>query len=527
MAQTQPLFSAPNLVDRLVGYINPSAGIRRLQARSALQHAKAAFAPYDADSPSRNRKFYTNGLSPNQLTQKSAIALRNQARQLQRNHDISRGILRTMVNNIVGPNGIGIEPQPRRLDGSIHEEYAKQLRDAHREWALKPEVTKRHTYAKVQRLMCGTFLRDGESFAQELLGPVAGLVHGSRVPFSLEMFEADFVPYHYSQGTNTNQGIERNAWGEPTAYWVFKTNPLEGAGVFASDLKRVSADRVHHIALLDRIGQMRGITEFASIITRLEDIKDYEESERIAAKIAASLTAYIKKNTPDGYTGPNTDAQGIPVPRSVGMAPGMVIDSLAAGEEIGMIDSNRPNPNVVTFRQGQLRAIAAGVGASYSSIARDYNGTFSAQRQELVEQWVNYATLTDEFVGQFVQPTYATFVQACELSGTVRRPRDVLPGTEDDALFIAQAMPWIDPAKEASAYVTLVRAGFASEVEVIRKRGGNPRDLLEQVSQWRKESKDRELVFTSDGKNPESGFANAAPPGDPAPPDDLAPTPSA
>ena len=513
MDKPQTLFSALNLVDRLVGYVNPNAGLRRLQARTALQHLKAAFSPYDADSPSRNRKFYSNGLSPNQITQKSAVALRNQARQLQRNHDVSRGILRTMVNNIVGPNGIGIEPQPRKADGSIHEAYAKILRDAHREWALKPEVTKRHTYAKVQRLMCGTFLRDGEAFAQELMGSVPGLTHGSRVPFSLELFEADFVPYHYSQSPNVAQGIESNAWGQPIAYWVYKSDPMEGVGAFSSDLKRVSADRVHHIALLDRIGQMRGISEFASIITRLEDIKDYEESERVAAKIAASLTAFVKKNTPDGYTAPNTDESGNAVARNIGMAPGMIIDSLAPGEEIGMIDSNRPNPNVVTFRQGQLRAVAAGVGASYSSIARDYNGTFSAQRQELVEQWVNYATLTDEFVGQFVQPTYQSFVQACELSGLVRRPSDVVAGTENDALFIAQAMPWIDPAKEASAYVTLVRAGFASEVEVIRRRGGNPRDLLEQVTQWRKESKDRELVFTSDGKNPESGFANAMPPG--------------
>jgi lambda family phage portal protein len=504
------LFTPPNPIDKLVGFFNPSAGIRRLAARTALHHAMAAASPYDADTPGRSRKFYTQGLSPNQITQKSAIALRNQARQLHRNHDISRGILRTMVNNMVGPNGIGIEPQPRRADGSIHEDYAKALRDARREWAKRPEVTGRHTEAKVQRLMAYTWVRDGEAFAQELLGPVPGLTHGSRVPFSLELFEPDFVPYDYSQGTNVHQGIERNAWGKPTAYFVYKTNPLDGTANPAN-IKRISADVVHHVAMLDRIGQMRGISEFASIITRLEDIKDYEESERIAAKVAAALTAYVKRTSPDGYVGGETDDEGKPVPRNISMAPGTVIDSLAVGEEIGLIDSNRPNPNVVTFRQGQLRAAAAGIGVSYSSAARDYNGTFSAQRQELVEQWVHYATLTDEFVGQFVQPTYATFVRACTLSGAVPVPKDVVPGTEDDALYIAQSMPWIDPAKEASAYVTLVRAGFASEVEVIRKRGGNPRDLLEQVTQWRKEAADRGLTFTSNGENAEAGGAQNQP----------------
>ena len=509
----------PNIIDRMVGFFSPSSGLRRLGARTALRSLHAAASGYEADSPSRNRKFYTNQQSPNQLVGKSAVALRTQARQMQRNNDLARGIIRTMVNNIVGPSGIGIEPQPRRADGTIHEEYAAALRNAHRDWRRKPEVTGKHTDAKVQRLMAGTWLRDGESFAQELIGSVPGLQHGTRVPFSLEMFEPDLVPYHYSQGT-VSQGIDRNAWGRPTGYYVYKTHPSESMGVTAADLKRIPAERVHHIALLDRIGQMRGVSEFASIIGRLEDIKDYEESERIAAKIAASLTAYVKRTTPDGYSGPTLDPNGNPVPRSLRMAPGMVLDNLAAGEEIGIIDSNRPNPNVITFRQGQLRAVAAGVGASFSSIARDYNGTYSAQRQELVEQHIHYATLCDEFVGQFVQPVWASFVVACDLSGVVRRPPDVVLGSEDDALFIAQSMPWIDPLKEANAYHLLVRDGFASEVEVLRKRGVNPRDMLEQTASWRKKAAESGLIFSSDARNPEGG---GTPPNPPAPEPETTP----
>jgi lambda family phage portal protein len=429
---------------------------------------------------------------------------------LHRNHDISRGILRTMVNNMVGPQGIGIEPQPRRADGTIHEEYAAQLRTAWREFCLKPEVTGRHSMAKVQRLMALTWIRDGEAFAQELVGSVPGLTHGSRVPLSLEMFEPDLVPYDYQNvfpaGGSIEQGVERDAWGKPRAFYVYKRHPAEGVGVAygTGDLKRVPADRVHHIALLDRIGQMRGVSEFASIITRLEDIKDYEESERIAAKIAAALTAYVKKVSPDGYQGAQTDENGEPISRQLSMAPGMIIDDLQVGEEIGMIDSNRPNPNLVTFRGGQLRAIAAGVGVSYSSAAKDYNGTFSAQRQELVEQWVNYATLTDEFVGQFLQPLWDTFVRVADISGVVRKPRDVADESANDAMFLAQSMPWIDPLKEAKAYVELTRAGFASEVEVMRKRGVNPRDVMEQMATWRKLAAERELTLTSDGANSET-----------------------
>ena len=91
-------------------------------------------------------------------------------------------------------------------------------------------------------------------------------------------------------------------------------------------------------------------------------------------------------------------------------------------------------------------------------------------------------------------------VRMCEVSGAVPRPADVQPGTEDDALFVAQAMPWIDPLKEAEAWVALVRAGFASEVEAIRKRGASPRDVVEQIRAFRADAGD--LVFTADARVP-------------------------
>ena len=89
------------------------------------------------------------------------------------------------------------------------------------------------------------------------------------------------------------------------------------------------------------------MTKFASVITRLEDIKDYEESERVAAKIAAMLTAYIKRGTPDLYNPADQprDEQGNIIPREVSLQPGAIIDSLAIGEEIGLIDqTTQPQP---------------------------------------------------------------------------------------------------------------------------------------------------------------------------------------
>lgn len=482
-----------NPVDRLVAWLDPQRGLARLRNRTLLAH-------YEAARPNPQRKFRKDGGSPNHLVEQGAVPLRNQMRYLDRNHDLVVGSLDVLVNNTVGAHGIGVEFQPRTPNGEIHADYAAALSAAWRDWQRRPEVRWQHSYARCQRLLARTLYRDGEAFAQRLSGRVAGLDHGTAVPYSLELIEPDLVPMdHNDAARGIRQGIQYNAWVRPTGYWISKTHPGE-ATTLRQDLKVVPADRMLHLAHLSRIGQLRGVTRFASVIGRIEDIKDYEESERIAAKVAAMLTGYVKRQAPDGggYEGPLKDDNGNDLPRQVGLSPGTIIDTLAVGEEIGLIDSKRPNPNLITFRNGQLRAFAAGISASYSSISRNYDGTYSSQRQELVEQWVHYACLTDDFVSMAVQPMVEDFIRAADLSNVVPMPADLKPGTHDDVLYVAPSMPWIDMAKEATAWLTLSQAGFISEVEVIRKAGRNPDTVLEQIASWRKKVEEKELRFSSD-----------------------------
>lgn len=502
-----------NAYDRVRAWFNPADGVARLRNRMVL-------AAYEAAKPSKQRKFSRDASGPNVLTMQGAVAIRNQVRELERNHDLVKGAIDTLVNNAIGPNGIGVEFQPRRRDGSIHTEYRDALTEAYRNWQVAPEVTRTYTWPRAQRLVARTFFRDGEAFAQRIMGPVQFLTHGSAVPYSLELMEPDLVPMSYTDaGQNILQGIQRDAWGQRRAFFVYKRHPGEWWGVpTLGDLKNISADRMLQVAQLDRLHQLRGVSRFASVITRLADIKDYEESERIAAKVAAMLTAYVKRQAPDqeGYAGPNLDPEtGKPVPRDLSMSPGMIIDTLAVGEEIGLIDSNRPNPNLVTFRSGQLRAAAAGIGVSHSSLSKSYDGTYSAQRQELVEQWVNYACITDDFTGMFVAPVVNDFIIVADLSGVVPMPKDLMPGTHDDVLYVAPSMPWIDPLKEALAWVQLVQAGFASEFEVQRRRGVSPTAMLAQIAEFRRDAKDKGLVFSSDAANQAKGgtgtAGNAAP----------------
>lgn len=466
-----------NLIDRLVALVSPESALRRAQARRALAY-------YEAARPSTQRKLRRETGSGDTAVLRAGRSLREQARHLEQNHDLARGALNLLVSNIVGPYGIAIEPQPRTLDGDIHDEFAGAIRDLWRDWEQTPEVSWAHDWASLQRILCRSWIRDGEALAQLVDGMNPTLNHGTTVPFSIEAIEADLLPYDFSRAGSPEitAGIERNAWGRPVAYHLYRQHPGDMQRIAtANDLKRVSADRILHVKLIDRIRQARGVSVFASVLLRLDDIKDYEESERIAAKVAASMSAFIRKGAPDFYT---AEADG--EPRELKFRPGMIFDDLMPGEEIGIIDSKRPNAQLEPFRNGQLRAIAAGVGSSYSSLSKDYNGTYSAQRQELVESWGNYGVLSAEFTHQFVKPVYQAFIDSAIAARLLRVPEDVTATSINDAMYIPPQMPWIDPLKEANAWETLERNGHASGPEIIRRRGQNPSDVLDQEARWRR-----------------------------------------
>lgn len=470
--------NAPKLgrLDRAIFAVSPSWAARRAAARYRVAAYGGA---YEAAQSGRLRKRARDYGDGNTAANAAQVPLRDMARNLDRNHDLSRGILNVLVRNVVGATGIGVEPQPRDAQGNVLEDLAQQLTDLWENWSRAPEVTGELNRARAEQLACRSWFRDGEALCQYVEGNVPGLTHGSAVPFSLEYLETDMVPMDFNDPSrNIIQGVQANAWNRPTTYWVYKTHPGARLSQYP-DLKPVPTASIGHIKLIDRFGQRRGVSMFASVLARLDDLKDYEESERVAAKIAASMAAFIKKGDAQSY---DTPAKA---ERTMHFEPGMVFDSLVPGEDIGTIDSNRPNPNAVSWRDGQLRAVAAGGDVSYSSASKNYNGTYSAQRQELVEQWAAYQLLSQAFIDQHTSEVYVRFVGMCLTAGLIRLPRGVTFAGLTHALYIPPSMPWIDPAKEATAWEMQEKNLWVPGTEIVRKLGRNPRDVLRAEKQWR------------------------------------------
>ncbi len=479
------------VIETTIAFFSPGWAFSRARYRNAL-------AAYEGAKPSRLRKDRPDNSSGDAIVGAGGAALRGYARQLEQNYDVAQRILDVMVQKIVGAEGISVEPLIRNKEGKLHKEFIRELLLVWNEWKLHPEVTGELNYGAMQRISCRSWLRDGEMLAQQLLGKVPGLKHGTIVPFSLELIESDLLPFDYDdESKGITQGVERNAWGQPVGYHLYKSHPGDATYRINLTTKRVSADRILHLKNAKRIRQARGVSVLASIIRRIEDLKDYEESERIAARVDAALTAYIKKGVPDQYTAP-TD--GTESDRKFGMKPGMVFDGLNEGEEVGTIQSNRPSTLLEPFHKFMFRTAAVTAGATYSSVSGDYNGSYSAQRQELVEGYGGYGVLTADFVNQFSLPNWRAFIDMAILSGQLTVPNDVDMRTLYMAGFFGPSMPWIDPVKEANGYKIMERSGYKSAQEIIRKLGANPQDTMDQIKTWRDDADANDLVFDSDPK---------------------------
>lgn len=483
------------LLDRLA----PGWAARRARARADALRWRHVQNAYEATQPGPQRRRTPRSGHPARDAIKSGKDLADFGRDAEQNNDIARGALDVLVTRTVG---MGIMPTPsiKRPDGTPHEEANRLVRRKLERWAKVPDVTGEHHYAHAQRLLCRSAIRDGEAFKKRHMGTVRNLRHGTDVPLSIELTEAEFVPRDFHDTRRKILGgIERNDWGRPLALWFYRDHPANfiGMPVRQNDLKRTPADMVDHLAMRDRIGQNRGVSLFASVIRRLDDLKEIDESERVAARVAAAMAAYIKKGNPDQFD-PNDYSDKDEDKRELDWKPGIIFDDLLPGEEIGTVGSQRPNNQLIPFRDDNLRGFAAGFGISHSSASKKFDGTFSSQRQELVEQWDVYGIVWQWFVERAVVPDYESFVRMMELTGQL--PGGIDRETLFDASYSRPVMPWIDPDKESRSEVRRINALLRSPQDAIRARGGNPDDVLDEARQWQDDTRDLRQSLDSQGE---------------------------
>ncbi len=474
-----------NNLDKLIGYLSPAAGAARAANRLKIEG-------YAAATDSRLRKMRRSTVGANTAIRGKAAPLRNSARAFEEDSDLAKRVLDLLEQNVVG-QGIIPEPTARTPEGKLHIEFNRLLAKQMRAWRRRPEVTHRHSDGAAQRLALRSLVRDGEVLAQHVRGNAAAFEHAGPFPYSYELIECDRLPLDYDGavvGDVTGrivQGIALNAWGEPQAYFLHPFSPDEFTRFKQlTDLKRKPAADIVHAALIKRISQLRGVSVFATIMSRLEDINDVDEAERVAVRIASSIGLAIYDDNapkpspvdPTGNTSPDA---------SVAFEPGMLLH-LSNDARAEVLESKRPTEALIPWRKGQVQAMAGGAGVTYSALANDYMGSYSSQRQELVEGFASYGIVASLFIEHWVEPIYRQAVTIA--TRTSKELRDMLGELDESTLFEAEysrpAMPWVDPDKEAGALQKQWDLGIKTKAAMIRERGGIPDEVMTAVEDEKK-----------------------------------------
>lgn len=473
-------FVSRNIVDRTIGFFNPAAGIKRAEARKLYNKYTAAL-PANPHTKKRNLK---STQSANQLN-RDAKTLMQRARHMDENNPFVTAILDELCANVVGANGIMVEPQPLDSKGEVHVEFSQAISKWFEVYSLNQNIDGELSRAETEWLCARTWLRDGEVFGRMYSGFISGVEYPTKTPFAIQPFEPDYIPYHISEPERGQlEGITRNKLGQAISYLIQKNS-------LGFDFVEVDAEQMLHLKFTRRLHQNRGVTLLHSTLDLIADLEDYDQSERISAQIASRFSYYIKRDV-----GSNGDES---LERDGDLFLGMGNSfELAPGEDAGIIESNRKESMSSPFRESQMRLASSASGVNNSAVTRHYDGSYSAQRQELVDSFARYRILQRKFVTSWTRPLYRRALQIAILNGELRVPKGVDKDTVLNAIYQAPVMPWIDPAKEMVGIEKGTRLGLNSLSSYQRERNINPLATRREVQAERKAMNDMNIVSTAD-----------------------------
>lgn len=493
-------------LDRTIDAVAPQWGLKRARARVAGDLLKRH---YEAAATSRRTQgWQRSGGDPNALVGSALGRVRGVARDLVRNNAHASSAVQTIADQVVG---WGIVPKPSPANPRAAAIW--------REWAgtTACDADGRNDFYGLQKLIQRTVVESGECLVRRRLRrPEDGLP----LPLQLQVLEPDYLDtektgQRFAGGRRVVNGIEFDALGRRTAYWLFPEHP--GSSLFGGSAASVAvpAEGVLHVYAQTRPGQVRGMSWFAPVVVKMKDFDEYDDAQLLKQKIAAYLAVII--GDPDGTSatiGPSED-QSADAPFVDRLRPGAMIQA-PPGRTIEVVQP----PRVAEFRdyaEVTLRTIATGLGVTYEDLTGDYTDLpFSAARMSRLRQW---ARIEDwrwhMFIPQFCDPAWAWAMEAAAIAGLVRDA-----GLR--AEWTAPPLPMIDPAAEGLAYQRNIRAGIMSHSEALRERGYDPEATLDELAADFKRLDDLGLVLDVDPrKMTQAGQAQAQPYQDSPPADDA------
>lgn len=426
-----------------------------------------------------------------------ADALRAWARALVRDNAYAWNVVDTIVSNVIG-SGITAQSTYETPDGEDIEDVNDARDKAFTEWCEVADINGELTFSEIQILAQREIAEAGEVLIR-LIKTSGKEYRGITrpVPLALELIEADRLSLerdtfatrlNKDNGNRIIRGIELDDKGKPVAYWIYPEHPNSPYSVRSQIPERINASEILHLYRKDRVGQTRGVTWFAPIMSWMRDLGVYVDNEIQASAVASCFGVVIKRTSPIGSLmapeGEDTvDSNGN---RLSYLEPGMVTE-LGVDESIECINPGRPNSASEPWINLMLRGICAGTGTNYEAIAKDFSKTsYSSSRTSKLEDRPRYERNQKYIVNHLCLPVWDEFCNAAAREGL----DDFPTSTEllEDRRGVAPVewqlpeQEWVDPTSEQTAAQNSIDNFMSTYQDEIGARGGSYRAKFYQAA---------------------------------------------
>ncbi len=463
------------IIDATIAAVNPLRGIERARARKLLR----GYAGAESNRITQSKRPQNRSANSESAAPYGADALRAWSRMLVRDNAYAWGVVDTITSSVIGggiqtQSNTGSEPLDLQRDSVWHQ------------WQESVDVNESLDWHSFQSLAMREIVEAGEV----LVHFVTSADTKKRVPLSLELIEADRIASDAdtvrvgADGTRIVRGIELDGLGKAVAYHVYTHHPDDVIGRQVP--LRLPASECLHLFRRDRIGQTRGVSWFAPVVSWLRDLGVYLENEMVASAVSSCFTAAIKTKSPVSLLNPGSEESSSDANANVydSIQPGAIMH-LAPDEDITFGSPGRPNSAAEPWISLILRGIAVGTGLSYETVARDYSRTnYSSNRASQLEdrrrfrQWQKYMT------HQLCQPVWHRFVEAASLADINGFPSvsELLLDANNSAPVehLATGWEWVDPTKEQAASEAAIASNQSTLRDELAKKGKDYRRVLLQ-----------------------------------------------
>jgi len=489
----------PNLIDRIVEYVNPVAARKRLAARAAMAYAEG----YAGASVTRRSLsgWFTIPRDADGDVLPYQGKLRERSRDLIRNAPVATGAIGLVVSNTVGQ---GLKLQARidrdylKIDDATAEAWESEVE---REWALWAETqecdcARTLQFDGIQTLALRQVLENGDAFFL--------MTRFKRPPgmylLKLQAIEGDRVtnPDYKSNSGTLSGGVEKDSYGAPIAYHVLQQHPYAMvSNVSAAKWDRLEAFNAKtglrnmlHLYNVLRPGQTRGVPYLSPVIECLKQLDRYTDAELMAAVVAGMFTVFVKTESGMGMPSWNpADEVGAATDDEDYKLGNGAIVGLAPNEDISTANPGRPNSQFDVFVQSILRQIGMALEIPYEVLIRHFSSSYSASRAALLESWRFFRTRRAWLVKNFCQPVYENWLTEAVAFGRVSAPGffndPKIRAAYCGSIWIGDAPGQIDPMKEVNAAEKRLNLGISTlDEETVLLTGG---DFEKNLPRIRKE----------------------------------------